>query len=225
MNVGISIVKSEKRKAFTRRKREKEILAAALTVFRKTGYNAARMDDIAAEVGLSKPAIYIYFENKDTLFKAVIMDIAHQYVPMADEVLNTKFDSAAQRLSVAIDLLYDGASADHMSILIPLISETAPQFPELAEFFRKDVFGRTDALLLEAIKQGVEQGEFHETAASTQVELIIGPALSFGLRRMLYQDNPKNRKRELEACKAAHLNMLLAYLTHPDIPSAEGSRL
>lgn len=216
-------MKPEKRKAFTREKREKEIIAAALTVFCKSGYSATRMEDIAAEVGLSKPAIYIYFENKEMLFKAVIMDVAHRHVPMANDVLSTRFDSATQRLSVMIDLLYDGMSSDRLGILLPLISETARHFPELADFFRKDVFGQLDALLLDAINQGVEQGEFHETEASNRIELIIGPALSFGLKRLMYQGSHKDDQQELEACKKAHLHMLLAYLTHPDIPDIKAS--
>ncbi|MBL4727515.1 MAG: TetR/AcrR family transcriptional regulator [Rhizobiaceae bacterium] len=211
-------MKSEKRKAFTRQKREKEIIAAALTVFCRSGYSATRMDDIASEVGLSKPAIYIYFDNKEALFKAVIMDVAHQNVPMANDVLNTEFESAAQRLSVMIDLLYDSMSPDRLGILFPLISETTTHFPELAGFFKKDVFGQLDALVLDTIKLGVEQGEFHETAASTQVELIIGPALSFGLRRLTFQESHKDNQKELEAFKKAHLHMLLSYLTHPDFP-------
>lgn len=216
-------MKSEKRKAFTRQKREKEIIAAALTVFCRTGYNAARMDDIAAEVGLSKPAIYIYFDNKETLFKAVITDVAHRHVPMANDILNTEFDSAAQRLSVILDLLYDSMSSDRLGILLPLISETMTHFPELADFFRKDVFGRLDAILLDTINRGVEQGEFHETEASNRVELIVGPAISFGLRKLMYQGSHTDNQQDQEACKKAHLNMLLAYLTHPDIPDLEAS--
>lgn len=211
-------MKSEKRKAFTRRKREKEILAAALIVFCRFGYSATRMDDIAAEVGLSKPAIYIYFENKEALFKAVIVDVAHRNVPMANDALNTEFETAAQRLSVMIDLLYDSMSPDRIGILFPLISEATTHFPELAEFFKKDVFGRLDSLVLDTIKRGVEQGEFHETAASTQVELIIGPALSFRLRRLTFQESQKDNQLEFDAFKNAHLHMLLSYLTHPDIP-------
>lgn len=47
--------------------RPREILAAALTVFARRGYNATRLDDIAAAAGVTKGTIYYYFKNKDDL--------------------------------------------------------------------------------------------------------------------------------------------------------------
>jgi AcrR family transcriptional regulator len=47
--------------------RPREILAAALRVFAKRGYNATRLEDIAAAAGVTKGTIYYYFKNKDAL--------------------------------------------------------------------------------------------------------------------------------------------------------------
>jgi AcrR family transcriptional regulator len=59
-----------------RRKREKEqrerdILDAAEKLFMEKGFEGTSMDDIAAAVELSKPAIYRYFSNKEDLYMAV----------------------------------------------------------------------------------------------------------------------------------------------------------
>ena len=53
---------------WTRRpgERPREILAAALRVFAERGYDATRLDDIAA-AGVTKGTIYYYFKNKDAL--------------------------------------------------------------------------------------------------------------------------------------------------------------
>jgi AcrR family transcriptional regulator len=57
-----------------RRKRERpgEILDAALVIVQKNGYSAARMQDIAAQAGITKGTIYLYFAGKKDLFKALI---------------------------------------------------------------------------------------------------------------------------------------------------------
>jgi AcrR family transcriptional regulator len=47
--------------------RRAQILGAATTVFSRKGFHQARMDDIAAEVKLSKPALYLYFASKDAI--------------------------------------------------------------------------------------------------------------------------------------------------------------
>ena len=41
--------------------RRNQILEAAMAVFARQGFEQARMDDIAQEVGLSKGALYLYF--------------------------------------------------------------------------------------------------------------------------------------------------------------------
>src|SRR6478609_4648585 len=52
--------------------RPKQILDAALEVFSERGLAAARLEDIAKRAGLSKGTIYLYFPNKEELFREVI---------------------------------------------------------------------------------------------------------------------------------------------------------
>src|ERR1700748_526826 len=56
-----------------RRKEERapEILEAALACFSEKGFAATRMDDIAARAGITKGTIYLYFESKEAVFKAL----------------------------------------------------------------------------------------------------------------------------------------------------------
>jgi len=49
-----------------------EILAAALQVFAEKGLASARVDDIAALTGITKPAIYYHFQSKEKLYAAVL---------------------------------------------------------------------------------------------------------------------------------------------------------
>ena len=53
-----------------------EIIAAALDVFSERGFAAARLDDVAKRAGLSKGALYLYFETKEDLFRAVVGEAA-----------------------------------------------------------------------------------------------------------------------------------------------------
>ena len=54
--------------------RPKQILEAALAVFAERGLAAARLEDIAKRAGVSKGTIYLYFENKEELFRGVVRD-------------------------------------------------------------------------------------------------------------------------------------------------------
>jgi AcrR family transcriptional regulator len=52
-------------------KRE-QILDGAKRVFMRMGFDAASMNDITREAGVSKGTIYVYFENKEDLFVAMV---------------------------------------------------------------------------------------------------------------------------------------------------------
>jgi AcrR family transcriptional regulator len=50
----------------------KKIIAAGWDVMSRKGYCATTMDDIAAEVGVTKSALYLYFRNKDDLIVEIV---------------------------------------------------------------------------------------------------------------------------------------------------------
>src|SRR3569623_3703231 len=59
---------------FRRRKADRpaEIVEAAMAVCAEKGFAAAKLDEIAARAGVSKGALYLYFETKEELFRAVV---------------------------------------------------------------------------------------------------------------------------------------------------------
>ncbi|HEV8407280.1 MAG TPA: helix-turn-helix domain-containing protein, partial [Sphingomicrobium sp.] len=54
--------------------RPREICAAALEVFAEKGFAAAKLDEIARRAGVSKGTLYLYFADKEQLFRAVVRD-------------------------------------------------------------------------------------------------------------------------------------------------------
>jgi AcrR family transcriptional regulator len=55
-----------------REEARRRIIEAGFAVLAKKGYCATTMDDIAAHIGVSKGAIYLYFKNKDDLVLEII---------------------------------------------------------------------------------------------------------------------------------------------------------
>src|SRR5262245_33517236 len=71
-----SVETSPPRPRWERRKeaRPAELLSAALDLFVEKGYAGTRLDDVAARAGVSKGTLYLYFQNKEELFKAVVRE-------------------------------------------------------------------------------------------------------------------------------------------------------
>ncbi len=55
-----------------RDERKQQILIAAATVIVRLGYDKTTMGDIAAEAGVSRRTVYLYFKGKDELFEALL---------------------------------------------------------------------------------------------------------------------------------------------------------
>lgn len=83
-----------------RREREKEqrrndILKAAEKLFLSRGYDDVSMNDIAGEVELSKATLYLYFDNKEELFFAIVR--------RGTRILNSMIKKAVNNAKTGID--------------------------------------------------------------------------------------------------------------------------
>lgn len=74
-------------KESTRIKKEKSIIKAAEQVFAKVGFKNARMEDIAAEGGITKVTLYSYFQSKDNLIMAITYEALYKLEQQYKDVL------------------------------------------------------------------------------------------------------------------------------------------
>lgn len=54
---------------------KRKIIAAAIAIAAESGWDAVTMDAIARKVGVTKGALYAYFENSEALLRAVIFEV------------------------------------------------------------------------------------------------------------------------------------------------------
>src|SRR3982074_1573599 len=64
--------------------RPRQIIEAAFEIFGERGLAAARLEDIAKRAGLSKGTIYLYFPNKEELFREVIRQTVIAFIERAE---------------------------------------------------------------------------------------------------------------------------------------------
>lgn len=68
----VKAISRSRRAAGTDPDKRHQILEGALAVFTARGFDAASMNDIAAAANVSKGTLYVYFEDKEHLFVALI---------------------------------------------------------------------------------------------------------------------------------------------------------
>ncbi len=76
--------------------RRSEILAAALKVFCRKGYENSRMDDVAAQAKIAKGTLYLYFKSKEEIYTAAMQEAIEQFETLAEERLSSIDNPQAQ---------------------------------------------------------------------------------------------------------------------------------
>ena len=121
--------------ATTRRSRAKsdrrsQLIAAAERLVAERGYLAVRLEDIGAAVGVSGPAIYRHFPNKEALLVELLVGISTRLLAGATAVVETA-DDPADALDGLIDFHLDFALGE--SDLIRIQDRDLGHLPPTAE--------------------------------------------------------------------------------------------
>ncbi len=171
--------KKEPSPRWKRRKDERpdEILAAALLVFSEHGYAATRLDDVAARAGVSKGTLYLYFDNKAELFKAVVRRALIPNLVQAESLV-AGFKGSTRELMQQLLEGFGRLMLDSPLSGIPkLVISEAGNFPEIAEFYYGEVIQRGHALLETILQRGVRRGEFRRVDTAVAWRVVLAPLI------------------------------------------------
>jgi AcrR family transcriptional regulator len=83
--------------------RKEQITETAAKLFRKKGYIATTMRDLAAELGIEAASIYHHVKSKEELLETICFDMANKFIMNAKEV-NDIYFNAEEKLRLAIKL-------------------------------------------------------------------------------------------------------------------------
>lgn len=169
------------RPAPARRRRKEarpaELTAAALDVFVDKGYAATRLEDVAERAGVSKGTLYLYFENKEALFKAVVREGLLPALAEAEQLVAGFAGPADALMQVVIDTIWRLIGSQRIGGIPKLVFAEARNFPELAEFYHREVIQRGMALARAVIDHGIARGEFRAVNMDAAILVIMAPLL------------------------------------------------
>ena len=157
--------------------RPQELLDAALELFVEKGFATARAEEVAARAGVSKGTLYLYYPSKEDLLKAVIKkNLSERLAAGAAQAADFSGSAAELMRSLLVDWwtqIYD----DPASAVFKLVITEARTFPEIAEFYAREVITPGQALLTRVIQRGIDQGEFHPVDTLSATHSLIMPLI------------------------------------------------
>jgi AcrR family transcriptional regulator len=157
--------------------RPSEIVAAALDVFVERGFAAARVEEVAHRAGITKGTLYLYFDSKAALFKAVVRETIVAALARASATVDRHTGSAAELFAQLLHETWQVMGSDRLSGLPKLVLSEARNFPEVAQFWYEEVVRPGHDLFGRVLRRGIERGEFRRVDVKLAVRLALAPLL------------------------------------------------
>lgn len=154
-----------------------ELLTAALDLFVEKGYAATRVEEVARRAGVSKGTLFLYFASKDELFKAVVRENLSLRFPQWSMLLDQFPGTSADLLRYAMGQWWSLVGDTKASGISKLMMSEASNFPELAEFYQREVIEPGNALIQRILQRGVERGEFRPLDLQYGAHTVLAPML------------------------------------------------
>lgn len=157
--------------------RRAAILAAALAVFAEKGFAGARMEDVAAQAGVAKGTLYLYFEDKRALFEGLIREAADPILAALETQVAHFEGSTLELLGLVFGHVVTEAVESPRRHLIKLMIGEGERFPDIADFYYHAVVRRGLELLRTINARALERGEITSDAGLRYPQLLIAPVL------------------------------------------------
>jgi AcrR family transcriptional regulator len=160
--------------ALTKRSQQKRalILSAAMRYFAEHGYEAARVSDIAAELGIAKGSVFQHFGSKDGLFIEAYKESVNAlpgYLDAPDEVRSRGFFAVLRYRLENASRLRDHHGVQYKVMLLGNYGSDMNIKKRLSRFLRQE-----DPLELKAFVQlGVDRGEVRRDVDPDLIASII----------------------------------------------------
>ena len=167
-----------------------KIIASAIKLFSNRGYNAASVDDICADAGISKGAFYHHFKSKQDLFLALL----DAWLKTIDNTIEASKEMTApetfMQIAEAFPYIFKSANEG-----LPMFLEFWLQASGDEKIWQASVepYRRYHKYFTALIKKGVDEGSFVEVNPELTSRMIISTAMGLLLQSLM---DPKGAKWE-----------------------------
>jgi AcrR family transcriptional regulator len=151
-------------------------MEAALDEFIAQGYAATRLDDVAKRAGVAKGTIYLYFKDKQTLFEELVRTAI---VPLVARLaaLPPAAGSVRAVLENFVASFVKEVVTTRRGAIIRLVMAEGPRFPDIADFYYREVVSRGLSAMRALIERGIASGEIRQAGLKEFPQIVAAPAM------------------------------------------------
>ncbi len=164
-----------------------EIVDAALEVFAEKGFAAAKLDEIAARAGVSKGALYLYFDTKEDLFRAVATQAAAPNIAAVRAMAEAFPGGFAELAPLILARVAEIAVAGRLPAVVKMVIGESRNFPEIARVWHDTVISQALGLLGGLVARAQAKGEVRPGEPRLYAMSLMGPVLMSLLWREVFE--------------------------------------
>jgi len=210
---------------WTRRKeaRPAELISAALDLFVERGFSATRLEDVAARAGVSKGTLYLYFPSKEDLFKAVVRGGIVPAIERAEKLVDEHQGSSDALIRNLVKGWWASVGSTRLGGIPKLMISESRNFPELTQFYYREVISRGPRLVAAAVQRGIDAGEFRRVDVDYVRQLVIAPLWLLTVWRFSFEyceDHKLDPMKYLDS----HLDLILRGLKEDGAAHSSGAQ-
>lgn len=148
------------------------LLSCAIGLFTQKGYTATTVREIVAAAGVTKPALYYYFRNKEGIYLELTREAFAKFDGLLD-ALRGQEGSATKRLLRLSDQVFS-LFMEHLEV-VRLMYSIYYGPPQGAPFFDFDTYHlKFQDAIKQLVREGIQKGEFLKGNAENMMWAILG---------------------------------------------------
>lgn len=197
------------RRARRKEARPAEVIEAARDLFIARGYAATKLEDVARRAGVSIGLPYLYFANKEGLFKAVVRESVLPQFAIGEAMLDNHTGSSEEFLRILARSFWEMEQSSSGGLSKLVIAE-AGNFPDLARFYMEEVVMRGRRFFARILQRGIDRREFRPMDVEQAARVVAAPLTMLSLwNRSLRPFEPDPADADPTPYLDAYLDLIL----------------
>jgi len=170
--------------------RRDDILQSAVRLFVTKGYHAATLQDIADELGLTRPAFYYYFKSKQEILEAICRAAVDAADAVVSDALKLPASTHAQAVRQTLQAYANYIASDVTTAIMMRNYEEMSPAEKLRLTTRRRA--RQDKILA-LVRKGIKAGEF--VAPQPKIAVLIAFEAIHSVHSWFDGEGPLSREK------------------------------
>jgi AcrR family transcriptional regulator len=170
--------------------RRDAILRAALDEFCERGFAATSVEDVARRADVAKGTIYLNFKDKEALLEALIRATLGEHIARLEMALKAEPGGGASMrdtIEAILSPLIEQIRTTRIGDLLRLVVAESGRFPQLAEFYHREMVQRAMGAIGALSQQAVRTGELTGDELVRFPQIIAAPVVVTLLWTILFE--------------------------------------